>query len=247
MLNPESHKPIALVTGATGQIGAATVLSLADSSRAIVIHFHGNSTQADRLVKDVSCTGVQAIALQADLRSEHETNKMFNTIEEQIGTVTVMICTVGDILYGALEDYQSAEWLSLFNSNVMTVVNCCRRALPGMIEAEFGRIVTFGYAGVERLQSKQQILPYAVSKTGVLLITRSIAHQYARYNISANMIAPGIIGHSFPEAGNNLQVRIPAGRTGTPEEIANAVAFLVSESAGYISGSIIPVSGGFQI
>jgi 3-oxoacyl-[acyl-carrier protein] reductase len=155
----------------------------------------------------------------------------------------ILINNFGPILVTHWEKLYPEDWDLMFHGNLGSAYSCLKAVLPGMRKRKWGRIINMGFSRVEQLVAYRDILPYAVAKTGLLILTRSAAASVISEGITVNMVSPGLMeGGILPKDQN-----IPAGRLGRFEDVYHAVQFLVSEQAQYITGANLIVSGGWKV
>lgn len=234
---------IALVTGSSRGIGRDIVLKLADVTAGVAVHYISNRQAAEDVVKKIKRKGKLCACFRADLTKEKEAAALIRKVEEKFGRIDILVNNFGPILVKFWEKVTSSEWDYILRGNLMSALYCLKATLPGMRKRKWGRIVNLGYSRVEQLTAFSKITPYAIAKTGLLILTRSIAASEASSGITVNMVSPGLIeGGILPESKN-----IPRGRLGKFEDVSRAVLFLVSEDAEFITGTNLVVSGGWKI
>ncbi len=185
------------------------------------------------------------LGLEADVSDEAAVNAAFAEIEQALGPVSVLVLNAGILPLVPLEETSSELWERTLAINLTGSFYAARRALPGMRALGYGRIVGLG-AAVGKSGGARSAA-YAASKAGLMTLVKSIAAEYARDGITANVVAPALIDTQLIGATRDMAGRVPVGRLGTPEEVAAAVAFLVSGEAGYITGEILDINGGTLI
>ncbi|MCL2530807.1 MAG: SDR family oxidoreductase [Oscillospiraceae bacterium] len=221
----------ALVTGASGGIGGAIADLLQQHGMHVVRHFHQTPI---------------AGGIQADLRCENQIEALFQQTEQRLGGIDVLINNAGIALPQQLiTDTTTADFDDLFAINVRAMFMCCRRALPHMIAQKRGRIINI--SSVWGVQGASCEVAYSAAKAAVVGLTHALAQEVAPSGITVNCIAPGIINTPMNSHLNPAELvqDIPTGRLGTPEDVAHAVAFFANEHAGYITGQVLGVDGGF--
>ena len=245
-----SERRVAVVTGASGSLGRAISLALAADGADVVAHYHTNETAARALVQDVSERGRQAIAVAADVTDPAAAEALLRRAEEEFGHVDVLVNNAGIVRDELLFDMRPADWAAVIDLNLTGTFNCIHAAIPGMLVRRRGVIVNvssviakIGWPG----QSN-----YSAAKAGMDALTRCAAMELARFGIRVNSVAPGVIENHLTEQvrnhfGERLERLIPSRRFGGPQEVADAVAFLASERASYITGEIVDVSGGLGV
>lgn len=234
---------IALVTGSSRGLGKDIALRLTDAAAGVAVHYKRDARSAGETVRAIEHKGKLSATFQADLTKEAEALRLIESVEKKFGRLDILVNNVGPILVKPWEKVSETEWESVFRGNLMSAVFCMRAALPGMRRRKWGRIVNIGYSRVEQLAGYKTIVPYAAAKTGLLILTRSVAAAEASSGITANMVSPGLMeGGALPSNQD-----VPLGRLGTFKDVSQAVIFLVSEEAGYITGTNLVVAGGWKI
>lgn len=231
----------ALVTGAAKGIGRAIALKLAAQGFDIAVHYRASSGEAQDVKLEIEALGVRAVTLGADLRDAEAAQALVSSAAEQLGGLGVLVNNVGNYVRKPLADLTVIDWREMMDSNLNAAFYTCHAALPLMRSQGYGRIVNLGFAGAQNLIARPNILPYAIAKTGIILLTKSIAQSEAAHGITANVVAPGVIENSVSKP---LEL-IPIGRLGTLEELSDAVWGFVNSS--YQTGQILEVAGGFNL
>ncbi len=168
--------------------------------------------------------------------------------EERLGPIEVLVNNVGEFFLKPLSSMSLDEWRFVIDSNLSSAFYTSRAVLPGMRRRKRGRIVNVGLSPVHMVRAAPNVAAYAVAKTGIVVMSLSMAVEEAPYGITVNCVSPGLIdnGHLPPEQGRWMRKRVPMGRMGRAEEVAEAVVFLVSDRASYVSGANLAVSGGWD-
>jgi 3-oxoacyl-[acyl-carrier protein] reductase len=203
-----------------------------------------NNTQAaEKVVDRIKEKGKLSESFRADLTKEKEAISLIRNVEEKFGGVDILVNNFGPILVKPWEKVTSFEWELVLRANLLSALYCLKAVLPSMRKREWGRIVNLGYSRVEQLAAFSTITPYAIAKTGLLILTRSVAASEASAGITVNMVSPGLMkGGILPESRD-----IPRGRLGKFKDVSHAVLFLVSEEADFITGTNLVVAGGWKI
>ena len=230
----------ALITGASGAIGAAIADALERQGARVLRH--GYSSCGEGFLSGEAF-------LRADLRDENEIEALFQQAEERLGSIDILVNNAGTALPQQLiTDTATKDYDDLFALDARAVFLCCRRALPHMIRQKWGRVINI--ASVWGVAGGSCEVAYSAAKAAVIGLTKALAKEAAPSGVTVNCVAPGVIGtpmnaHLGPEALAQLACEIPAGRLGTPEDVARAVCFFAGEGAGYVTGQTLCVDGGW--
>jgi len=234
---------IALVTGSSRGLGRNIALRLADDLAGVAVHFKSAQKEAENVVGDIGAKGKLSGSFQADLIQEDQARTLIQEVENRFGRIDILVNNVGPILEKPWDQLSSEDWDFMWRGNLGSAYHCMKAVLPGMKKRKWGRIINLGFSRVEQLVAYRDIVSYAAAKTGLLILTRSVAASVASDGITVNMVSPGLLeGGVLPKNQN-----IPAGRLGTFDDVSSAVKFLVSEHADYITGTNLIVSGGWKI
>lgn len=225
---------VAVVTGAARGIGHRT---------AEVLHENGARVAAFDLEPP---TDEWALGIGCDVSDEVAVDNAFREVERRLGTVSVLVLNAGIYPIAPLEETSTSLWRRTIDINLTGAFLCARRVLGGMREQRYGRIVAMG-SSAGKAGGARSVAAYAVSKAGVMTLAKSIANEYAAHGITANALAPALIDTEMIATTRDLVSRIPVGRLGTVDEVAALVAFLCSSHAGYITGEVTDINGGFLI
>jgi 3-oxoacyl-[acyl-carrier protein] reductase len=234
---------IALVTGSSQGIGKGIALRLADVVSGVVVHYKDDRKAADTVVKKIKERGKSSLSFRADLTKESEAIALIKRVEEKFKKVDILVNNFGPILIKPWEKVTSSEWDFILKGNLSSALSCLKAVLPGMRKRKWGRIINLGYSRAEQLVAFPTITPYAIAKTGLLILTRTAAATEASSGITVNMVSPGLIeGGILPGKKN-----IPQRKLGKLRDVVEAVLFLISEEANFITGTNLIVAGGWKI
>ena len=237
---------VALVTGASQGIGRACALKLAAAGATVAVAARNQQKLAE-LVQQIEAAGGKASAFPLDVADEEQVKAAFKSALGQFGKVDVLINNAGITRDQLVMRMKRADWDSVLNTNLTSAYLCIQQVIASMLKQRWGRIINitsvFGQTG----QAGQA--NYAASKAGLIGLTMAIAREVGSRNITCNAVAPGFIETAMTsgfadEFKQNALKMIPLGRIGTPEDVANSVAFLASEEASYITGHVLSVNGG---
>ncbi len=240
-------KKTALVTGGAKGIGAAIVKKLCEDGFTVAVNYLNSEQRAQALCSELTCKGFNAFPVKCDVSSPDEVRNMFALIKERAGMVDVLVNNSGLSLWGLFQDTKDEEWNRVIDTNLKGTFNCSRQALPDMIKNNYGRIINISSVWGQVGASCEAV--YSASKAGIIGLTKALAKESALSGVTVNCVCPGVIDTDmmgrFSEAEKkDICEEIPMGRMGTPEEVAEAVAFFASEKASYITCQVLGVNGG---
>jgi 3-oxoacyl-[acyl-carrier protein] reductase len=241
---------VAFVTGGSRGIGRDTVLALAGAGHPVAFCYSSDADGARSTVEAVERAGGKAVALQANVAEADEVDVAFGELESAFGPVTILVNNAGITRDGLLVRMTDAQWSAVLDTNLTGAFNTIRRATPAMMKARYGRIVNVSSASAHIGQAGQA--NYAAAKAGLVGLTRSVARELARRNITCNVVAPGPIVTAMTDELTDdwraqVEAAVPLGRMGTAAECAAVIAFLCSEPAAYVTGAVVPVDGGLAM
>lgn len=231
----------ALITGATQGIGQAIATRLARDGFSVVLNYRTNETKAAETLKTICRLSPDSILVKGDVTTEDGVNHIISEAATR-GPINLLVNNVGDFLFKPALDTTIEEWNHILESNLTSAFLCCKAIIPHMREHQGGQIINIGVMNSEVLRAVPNTVPYTIAKTGLLILTKSLAKTEARWKIRINAVNPGHITSEHPPTGSRNT--IPLGRMGKPEEIASVVSFLASAEADYITGAIVNVHGG---
>ena len=236
---------IALVTGASRGIGRAVALALAEAGAEVVVNYSSSPDAADAVVSEISESGGQAYALQANVADEEAVNGLIKSVIERSGRIDVLVNNAGITRDGLLMRMKTEDWQAVINLNLSGVFLCTRAVTRPMLKQKSGRIINI--TSVVGLMGNAGQSNYAAAKAGVVGFTRSTAKEMASRGITVNAVAPGFIATDMTKNldSEGILTAIPLGQFGTPEQVAGAVRFLAADpAAAYITGQVLQVDGG---
>ena len=245
----EFQGKVALVTGGSSGIGAATCRLLAQAGAAVAIGYNRGAEAAESLRTELTTAGATAITVKADVTQPREVSAMVDQVHASLGQIGLLVHGAGNILgRKQVVDEDGDLWQRTLDLNLNSVLWVSRAVLPDMIERRWGRIVSIS-SRAGRDGGSIGVGAYAVSKAGVMILTKVLAKEYGQYNINANCVVPGWIDTPFHvKAGSGDLQRfaagIPLNRIGTAEEVASTIVFLLSDASRYLTGTMIDVNGG---
>lgn len=242
-----------LVTGASRGIGRATAIRLARDGAAVCINYALHEAEADAAVAQIRAEGARAIAVRADIGDRAQVDAMVDRIGAEFGPVSVLVNNAGVSYRANLETFDTAGMERMRRTNVDGLIHVTRAVVPGMKQRRYGRIVN-----LTSIAAHGTTLPgstfYAATKAAVIVLTRRFAMELGSFGITVNAVAPGFIltgmvresrtEQEYAELVNAAGQRSMVGRTGEPDEIAHAIAFLAAAESGFITAQVLTVDGG---
>lgn len=233
---------VALVTGASRGIGKAVATALSADGHRVAVGYANGKDGAEKLAADIG-----GLAVRIEVTDRESIEAAFAEVEAALGKVEILVNNAGVTGDGLALRMGEEQWRTVLSTNLDGTFYVTSRALPGMVRARFGRIVSVG--SVAGLAGSAGQVNYAAAKAGLVGLSRSLARELGTRGITCNVVAPGPIETDMTaalseERQQELARQVPAGRMGTVEEVAAVVAFLCSEPAGYVTGAVVPVDGG---
>lgn len=240
---------VTIVTGAGRGIGRGIVEKLAALGARVVVSDldEGSARETARAI------GGQAVGLSADVTSKESVEAMVKEVRDHFGRVDVLVNNAGWDKVGPFLESDESDWEKIIAINLYGMLHCCKAVLPVMVSQGYGKVVNIG-SDAGRVGSSGEAV-YSATKGGIIAFTKTLAREMARYQINVNCVCPGPadtplfaeLGEENPKLREALQKAIPWRRLARPEDIANAVAFLASDEAEYITGQTLSVSGGLTM
>jgi 3-oxoacyl-[acyl-carrier protein] reductase len=237
---------VAVITGASQGIGRSCALKLATSGASVAL-IARNKQKLEELAGEIASSGGRAYIAATDLENEDQIKSAFKAVVAELGKIEILVNNAGITRDQLIMRMKRADWDAVISTNLTSAYLCTQQAISSMLKQRWGRIINitsiFGQMG----QAGQA--NYASSKAGLIGLTMAVAREVGSRNITCNAVAPGFIETAMTsvlsdELKQKALETIPLGRIGTPEDVANCVAFLASEEAGYITGHVLNVNGG---
>ena len=238
---------VALVTGASRGIGRAIAIRLAAEGAKVAINFAGNTEKAEAVKAEIEAAGGEALLVQANVADAAAVEEMVAKVVEAFGGIDVLVNNAGITRDGLLVRMKDEDFDAVLDTNLKGVFYCTKAVSKLMMKKRSGRIVNM--TSVVGVNGNAGQTNYAAAKAGVIGFSKSAAKEFASRGITVNMVAPGFIDTDMTsvlsdKAKEAAMAGVPLQRMGTPENVADAVAFLVSDQAAYITGQVIHVDGG---
>ncbi|MDR1376604.1 MAG: 3-oxoacyl-[acyl-carrier-protein] reductase [Synergistaceae bacterium] len=246
----ETGRRLALVTGGGRGIGRAIALKLGEKGFDVAVNYNNSAAAAEELCEELSARGASARAFKADVSKAGDVASLFKSIEESMGTVQVLVNNAGITRDNLLMRMKEEEWTDVVAANLNSAFYCTKEAIRGMVRARWGRVVCI--ASVVGLMGNAGQANYSATKAGLIGFAKSVAREYAAKGVTVNVVAPGFIETDMTSVlKENVRTamlrQIPAGRMGSPEDVARIVAFFASDESEYVTGQILAVDGGMTM
>jgi len=259
-----SDQKVCLITGASRGIGKAIAVTLAREGHAVVVTYNEKAEAASRVCDEIVKAGGHAITAQLNVKDRISIQASIDVTLSEFGRLDVLVNNAGILKQNNFLDITEEDWDNIFDVNVKGVFNCCQLAVPLLIEKPYSKIINIAsFAGK---YGGPKAPHYSASKAAIMSLTKSLARIYAGKKLLVNAVAPGVIETDMfaqsskasantgipgsdlkQEKSNTVHSDILLGEIGTPEDVANAVAFLVSHRSNYITGSTLDVNGGLLL
>ena len=238
---------VALVTGASRGIGAVVACRLAEAGARVGVNFHASSELATLVVDKIKKAGGEAFLVGGDVSQEEKAEAVIKQMVEHFGSIDILVNNAGINKDKLLIRMKPEDFDSVINVNLRGAFLCTRYAMTHMIRQRSGRVINM--SSVVGLSGNPGQANYAAAKAGLIGLTKAVAREVASRNVTVNALAPGYITTAMvdeltEETQEKILARIPMGRFGTPEDVAEAVIFLCSDGASYITGQVLTIDGG---
>lgn len=241
---------VALVTGASSGIGRAVALTLARNGAAVVVNYHRNERGAAEAVTEIQAMRRNALAVRADVSQRVDVLRMVGATLDNFGSLDILVNNAGSIVkLASIEDCTDEVWDTVLAVNLKSVFLCTQAVIPYLKEQRRGRIINISSLAAQN-GGRGGSLPYAAAKAAVNALTKGLASELGEYQITVNAVAPGIILTPFhdqfsrPDRLQGVINATPLRRAGAPEEVAELVAYLAADEAGFITGEVFGIDGG---
>lgn len=245
-----NKEQVAVVTGASRGIGAATAVSLGDAGYTVAVLYKSNQAGAEKTVEKIQKNGGQARAYQLDVTDSTAVTAVTAQITAELGDIFVLVNNAGVSEQKLFTDITDADWSNMLGVHLNGAFYLSRAVLPAMLHEKYGRIINIASMWGETGGSCE--VHYSAAKAGLIGLTKALAKELAPSGITVNAVSPGAVETDMMkmlgrEVCESVAEETPVGRLGRPEEIADAVCFLASEKAAYITGQVLSVNGGIVI
>ncbi|MEW5937459.1 MAG: 3-oxoacyl-[acyl-carrier-protein] reductase [Candidatus Thermoplasmatota archaeon] len=240
----------ALVTGASKGIGREIARALAREGANIVVNYHTSEESADVVATEIEKYGRKTWVYPSDTSNLHDVKKMKDAIERHFGRIDILVNNAGINIDKLFVKMSEEDWSRVISVNLTGFFNCTHIFLEHMLQSRYGRVINISSV-VGQMGNVGQV-NYAAAKSGIIGMTKALAREMARKNVTVNAIAPGFIETDMvkgipDKVKERVIAQIPMGRFGLPEEVANVCVFLASDMAAYITGQVINVNGGMYM
>lgn len=239
-----------LITGASRGIGRSTAISFASKGYQVALNYYADTDSAEKTAEIVRSFGVFAQTFRADVSKPEAVNQMVQEVTELFGRIDVLVCNAGIAQQRLFQDITEQEWDRMIGVHLSGTFHCCRAVLPQMIHRKEGRIITV--SSMWGITGGACEVHYSAAKAGIIGLTKALAKEVGPSGITVNCVAPGVIETDMcvdydEQTKQALREESPLGRLGTPQDVADAICFLASDQAGFITGQILSPNGGIVI
>lgn len=237
-----------LITGASGEIGSAIALMLARNNYNLILQYNENQENINRIKEESLEFNINVNVIQADLAQETGLNKLFTEINNLYLRPTILINNAGISAYGLIQDVNYNDYIKVVNTNLTSTFFCTQQVLTYMLKERFGRIINISSVW-GNVGAANEVL-YSTTKGAINTFTKALAKELAPSGITVNAIAPGIVmskmmANFSEDEINALLMEMPMNRFAMPEEIAQAVLYLIDPNSSYVTGQILTIDGGW--
>jgi 3-oxoacyl-[acyl-carrier protein] reductase len=241
---------VVIVTGSSRGIGRGIALQFGAEGASVVVNYNSNEDAAKEVVDAIKEQGSQAIAVMADVSDFSQAEGLIKTAIEKYGDLHILVNNAGTTRDGLIMTMKEPDWDFVMDTNLKSTFNCSRAAVRHMIRKRFGRIINVTSVSGQIGNAGQT--NYSASKAGQIGFTKALAREVASRSITVNAVAPGFISTDLTEAlpqdlKDGLKDLIPLRRIGSPQEVAQAVLYLASDDAAYVTGHVLTIDGGMAM
>jgi 3-oxoacyl-[acyl-carrier protein] reductase len=240
---------VALITGGAKGIGRGIGLELAAQGWAVAFCYRASGDSADETASAIRAKGATALPVRADVSRPDDCDRLVSTVGSELGQVDALINCAGPYRRVSLLDETVAGWQEMFDNNLHPVFYLARLVAPCMIEQKWGRIISFSMANADQGVAQPQITAHYIAKSGILILSRTLARLLAPHNVTVNVVSPGFVssGSAPDEELQKMLKHIPAGYIGKVDDAVGVVTFLLSDEARYVNGANVHLSGGWGL
>lgn len=235
---------VALVTGSAKRLGRTLAEELAALGARVAVHYRSSAADADQVVAAIRASGGEAEAFQADVTRPSECEALIEAVVARFGALHVLVNNVGDYMEKNVLEVAIDDWHAMIDSNLHSTFYMCHYALPHLRKQDYGRIINIGFASSGQVRSSVNSTAYTVAKTGVQVLTKSLASALKSEPVTVNVVSPGVLENSVTHPPLK---DVPRGRWGQPEEMMSAIAYFLSPQADYVTGQHVEVAGGWYL
>ena len=243
-------RKVAVITGASGALGHAIALRLARDGFDLALHYRSGEEEARALATDLTRDGVRALPVQADICKQDDVDRMVLVVEEELGPIALAVNNAGLVRDRTLARLTEDDWDVVLDTNLRGTFHVCKAVVPRMRERKAGRIVNI--SSIVGAMGNYGQINYAASKAGLIGLTKSLAKEVARDQVTVNAVCPGFMDtpmvRGVPEpVQEKLVAQIPLGRFGEPSAVGEAVAYLAGPGGDWVTGQVLHVNGGMYM
>ena len=241
---------VALITGASGALGRAIAIRLANDGNRLALHYRGNEPEVRALGAELARTGARALPVQADVRREADVNAMVEAVEKELGPIALVVNNAGLVRDKTIWKMTEEDWDIVLDTNLKGSFLVAKAVVPGMKARKGGAIINV--SSIVGAMGNFGQVNYAASKAGLIGFTKALAKEVAKDGITVNAICPGFMDtpmvRNVPESvQEKLVAQIPLGRFGEPSAVGDAVAYLAGPSGAWVTGQVLHVNGGMYM
>lgn len=241
---------VALVTGSSRRLGRAIALGLAEDGADVAVHYRRSRGEARTVVRAIQGLDRRAFAVQANVARPEACRQLVETVVREFGRLDVLVNNVGHWLVKPVERMDLRDWRDVMDTNLTATFLCSKYAVPHMRRRRWGRIVNLGAAGAYRAHGTAEMSAFYAAKAGIVAFSKALAREVGRDGVTVNVVAPSIVEDTdmtVERARERKESRFAVGRPGASADVANAVRYLVSDEASFVTGEVLGVTGGWLL